>query len=90
MTHLQFEANLCNALTQDWHGLGNDVDEEEEDPRPQMPTFSQLSHPCVACGNRTCRFYCPAHNRMFLCLNRGSFEEFYYGPRPRNGRNPNQ
>lgn len=82
MTHLQFKTNLCEALLQNWAGRVLDVD--DDDGRRHLPTCSRIQRPCVLCGDPSCNFYCRAHNRVFLCLNRGCFEEFHY--RHRNER----
>lgn len=80
ISHLQFKTRLCDALTQNWHGRGGVVD-EEEDERPHLPTWSRLRRACIVCGDQKCAYYCRTCNRVFLCLNRGCFEEYHYGPR---------
>lgn len=83
MTHLQFKANLCDALLQNWIGRGTDV--EEEDPRRHLRTWTRIRSTCILCGFQSCHHYCRAHNRAYLCLNHGCFEEFYYRPRNHRG-----
>lgn len=79
LTHLQFKTNLCNALLQNWRGRDVEVRADEE-ARRHLPTWSRQRRTCVLCRDPNCSFYCRAHNRTFLCLNRGCFEQFHYGP----------
>jgi hypothetical protein len=77
MTHLQFKANLCEALLDGWE-MRNFIPEEDDAPPDYcMPSHSVVRKPCVVCRVSIPHNYCHNCGDKFMCLRKGCYRRWH-------------